>query len=44
MYLVDNIPTLGTGKLDLRAVRAKAIELSAARAVETMEEENVHAF
>jgi acyl-[acyl-carrier-protein]-phospholipid O-acyltransferase/long-chain-fatty-acid--[acyl-carrier-protein] ligase len=44
MHLVDSIPTLGTGKLDLRAVRAKAIELSAARAAETMEDENVHAF
>jgi acyl-[acyl-carrier-protein]-phospholipid O-acyltransferase/long-chain-fatty-acid--[acyl-carrier-protein] ligase len=35
MYLVDSIPTLGTGKLDLRAAKAKAIELAgASRAVE----------
>ncbi len=30
MYLVDAIPTLGTGKLDLRAAKAKAVELAAA--------------
>jgi acyl-[acyl-carrier-protein]-phospholipid O-acyltransferase / long-chain-fatty-acid--[acyl-carrier-protein] ligase len=36
MYLVDSIPTLGTGKLDLRGAKAKAIELaSAARPSET---------
>jgi len=35
MYLVDAIPTLGTGKLDLRGAKAKAIELAgAARSVE----------
>ncbi len=28
IYLVDAIPTLGTGKLDLRGAKAKAIELS----------------
>jgi acyl-[acyl-carrier-protein]-phospholipid O-acyltransferase/long-chain-fatty-acid--[acyl-carrier-protein] ligase len=28
IYLVDSIPTLGTGKLDLRGVKAKAIELA----------------
>jgi acyl-[acyl-carrier-protein]-phospholipid O-acyltransferase/long-chain-fatty-acid--[acyl-carrier-protein] ligase len=38
MYLVDAIPTLGTGKLDLRAAKAKAIELAAAQAAE-----NAHA-
>jgi acyl-[acyl-carrier-protein]-phospholipid O-acyltransferase/long-chain-fatty-acid--[acyl-carrier-protein] ligase len=36
MYLVDAIPTLGTGKLDLRGVKAKAIELAgAARSAES---------
>ena len=30
IYLVDAIPTLGTGKLDLRGVKAKAIELASA--------------
>jgi acyl-[acyl-carrier-protein]-phospholipid O-acyltransferase/long-chain-fatty-acid--[acyl-carrier-protein] ligase len=38
MYLVDAIPTLGTGKLDLRAAKAKAVELAAAQAAE-----NAHA-
>ena len=28
VYVVDAIPTLGTGKLDLRAAKAKAIELA----------------
>ncbi len=44
MYLVDNIPTLGTGKLDLRAIKAKAIALSAASAAATVGEENHHAL
>jgi acyl-[acyl-carrier-protein]-phospholipid O-acyltransferase / long-chain-fatty-acid--[acyl-carrier-protein] ligase len=36
IYLVDAIPSLGTGKLDLRGAKAKAIELaSASRASET---------
>ena len=30
MYLVDSIPSLGTGKLDLRGAKAKAIELAGA--------------
>ena len=29
VYAVDSIPTLGTGKVDLRAVKAKVLELSA---------------
>jgi acyl-[acyl-carrier-protein]-phospholipid O-acyltransferase/long-chain-fatty-acid--[acyl-carrier-protein] ligase len=28
IYLVDSIPTLGTGKLDLRGAKTKAVELS----------------
>jgi hypothetical protein len=28
IYRVDAIPTLGTGKLDLRGAKAKAIELA----------------
>jgi len=28
LYLVESIPALGTGKLDLRGVKAKALELS----------------
>ena len=28
IYQVDNVPVLGTGKLDLRAVKAKALQLS----------------
>jgi len=28
IYQVDSVPVLGTGKLDLRAVKAKAMELS----------------
>jgi acyl-[acyl-carrier-protein]-phospholipid O-acyltransferase / long-chain-fatty-acid--[acyl-carrier-protein] ligase len=31
MYLVDAVPTLGTGKVDLRGVKAKAVELASAR-------------
>ena len=30
IYPVDSIPTLGTGKLDLRGVQARAVELAAA--------------
>jgi acyl-[acyl-carrier-protein]-phospholipid O-acyltransferase/long-chain-fatty-acid--[acyl-carrier-protein] ligase len=30
IHLVDSIPTLGTGKLDLQAIKARALELSAA--------------
>src|SRR5581483_3501351 len=33
IYLVDTIPTLGTGKADLRAIRAKAQALAQATAV-----------
>jgi acyl-[acyl-carrier-protein]-phospholipid O-acyltransferase/long-chain-fatty-acid--[acyl-carrier-protein] ligase len=29
VYLVESIPTLGTGKLDLRAIKSRALELSA---------------
>lgn len=35
IYRVDSIPTLGTGKTDLRAVKSKAAELSAAGRVQT---------
>lgn len=42
IYLVDAIPTLGTGKLDLRGAKAKAIELASAEAQEA-EMEKVHA-
>jgi acyl-[acyl-carrier-protein]-phospholipid O-acyltransferase/long-chain-fatty-acid--[acyl-carrier-protein] ligase len=43
MYLVDAIPTLGTGKLDLRGAKAKAIELaSASRCDAEMEEVNAN--
>jgi acyl-[acyl-carrier-protein]-phospholipid O-acyltransferase/long-chain-fatty-acid--[acyl-carrier-protein] ligase len=41
IYVVDAIPTLGTGKLDLRGAKAKAIELAAV-ACES-EAEKVHA-
>ena len=30
LYQVDSLPTLGTGKLDLRGVKAKAQQLAAA--------------
>jgi acyl-[acyl-carrier-protein]-phospholipid O-acyltransferase/long-chain-fatty-acid--[acyl-carrier-protein] ligase len=33
MYLVDAIPTLGTGKLDLRGVKAKAVQLASTEQV-----------
>jgi len=43
MYLVDAIPTLGTGKLDLRGARAKAMELaSASRLDAEMEKVNAN--
>ena len=43
IYLIDAIPSLGSGKLDLRAAKAKAIELaSASRSPET-ETEKVNA-
>ena len=31
IHLVDALPTLGTGKIDLRGVRARAVELAEAR-------------
>jgi acyl-[acyl-carrier-protein]-phospholipid O-acyltransferase/long-chain-fatty-acid--[acyl-carrier-protein] ligase len=31
IHLVDALPTLGTGKIDLRGVRAKAVEMAEAR-------------
>ncbi len=42
IYAIDAIPTLGTGKLDLRGATAKALELSKASQAEA-EEEAVHA-
>jgi hypothetical protein len=42
MYQVEAIPSLGTGKFDLRAAKAKAVKLAAAQtAIHTME--NAHA-
>src|SRR3984957_1836445 len=43
MYLVDSIPTLGTGKLDLRGAKAKAIELASAPRSSEAETEKVNA-
>jgi acyl-[acyl-carrier-protein]-phospholipid O-acyltransferase / long-chain-fatty-acid--[acyl-carrier-protein] ligase len=43
MYLVDTIPTLGTGKLDLRGAKSKAIELAdASRLDAEMEKVNAN--
>ena len=35
IYPVDSLPTLGTGKLDLRAIKAEAVRLSRTQAVES---------
>jgi acyl-[acyl-carrier-protein]-phospholipid O-acyltransferase / long-chain-fatty-acid--[acyl-carrier-protein] ligase len=43
MYLVEAIPTLGTGKLDLRGVKAKAIELAGASRSPESDTEKVNA-
>jgi acyl-[acyl-carrier-protein]-phospholipid O-acyltransferase/long-chain-fatty-acid--[acyl-carrier-protein] ligase len=43
MYLVDAIPTLGTGKLDLRGAKAKAIELAGASRSSEADTEKLHA-
>jgi acyl-[acyl-carrier-protein]-phospholipid O-acyltransferase/long-chain-fatty-acid--[acyl-carrier-protein] ligase len=43
IYLVDTVPTLGTGKLDLRGAKAKALELSKASPGHESEEQSVHA-
>jgi acyl-[acyl-carrier-protein]-phospholipid O-acyltransferase/long-chain-fatty-acid--[acyl-carrier-protein] ligase len=43
IYLVDAIPTLGTGKLDLRGAKAKAVELAGASRSSEGEDEKVHA-
>jgi acyl-[acyl-carrier-protein]-phospholipid O-acyltransferase/long-chain-fatty-acid--[acyl-carrier-protein] ligase len=43
IYLVDAIPSLGTGKLDLRGAKAKAIELTSAAPSGEAEGEKVHA-
>jgi acyl-[acyl-carrier-protein]-phospholipid O-acyltransferase/long-chain-fatty-acid--[acyl-carrier-protein] ligase len=43
VYLVDAIPSLGTGKLDLRGAKNKAIELASASRPVAADMENVHA-
>jgi acyl-[acyl-carrier-protein]-phospholipid O-acyltransferase / long-chain-fatty-acid--[acyl-carrier-protein] ligase len=43
IYIVDAIPTLGTGKLDLRGAKAKAVELAAASHGSESETEKVNA-
>ena len=43
IYLVDAIPTLGTGKLDLRGAKAKAIELASASRSSEADTEKVNA-
>ena len=43
MYLVEAIPTLGTGKLDLRGAKAKAVELTSAAHSPESETEKVNA-
>jgi acyl-[acyl-carrier-protein]-phospholipid O-acyltransferase/long-chain-fatty-acid--[acyl-carrier-protein] ligase len=43
IYLVDAIPTLGTGKVDLRGAKAKAIELASASRSTEAEAEKVNA-
>jgi acyl-[acyl-carrier-protein]-phospholipid O-acyltransferase/long-chain-fatty-acid--[acyl-carrier-protein] ligase len=43
MYLVEAIPTLGTGKLDLRGAKAKAIEMVSASRSPESETEKVNA-
>ena len=32
IYQVDSLPTLGTGKMDLRAIKVKALQLSGVEA------------
>jgi acyl-[acyl-carrier-protein]-phospholipid O-acyltransferase/long-chain-fatty-acid--[acyl-carrier-protein] ligase len=43
IYLIDAIPTLGTGKVDLRGAKAKAIELASASRSTEAEAEKVNA-
>jgi len=43
IYPVDSIPTLGTGKLDLRGAKATAIELASASRSSEAETEKVNA-
>jgi acyl-[acyl-carrier-protein]-phospholipid O-acyltransferase / long-chain-fatty-acid--[acyl-carrier-protein] ligase len=43
IYVVDAIPTLGTGKLDLRGAKAKAIELASGSQAPEAETEKVDA-
>ena len=43
IYLVDAIPSLGTGKLDLRGAKAKAIELAGASRSNEADTEKVNA-
>jgi hypothetical protein len=43
IYLVDSIPTLGTGKLDLLGAKTKASELASASRAPEAETENVNA-
>ena len=43
IYLVDSIPTLGTGKLDLLGAKTKASELAGATHAREAETENVNA-
>ena len=43
IYLVDAIPTLGTGKIDLRGAKAKAMELASASRSSEAETEKINA-
>ncbi len=43
IYVVDDIPTLGTGKLDLRGAKAKAVELAGASRSSEADTEKVNA-
>ena len=43
IYLIDAVPLLGTGKLDLRGAKAKAIELASASRSSDAETETVNA-
>jgi acyl-[acyl-carrier-protein]-phospholipid O-acyltransferase / long-chain-fatty-acid--[acyl-carrier-protein] ligase len=43
IYLIDSIPSLGTGKLDLRGAKAKAIELASASRSTEADTEKVNA-
>ena len=43
IYVVDDIPTLGTGKLDLRGAKAKAVQLAGASRSSEADTEKVNA-